>query len=312
MSFIADKFSALSKNFEELVQPASVGKCYEFSKKNLEDLVQPATAIIKDDEATVGTETSEEDPILQNKMATEIQAVTRGMIARKNTEKMAMMETRERIGQIIMDEEADSIDRLGENMRSVRELLKANKSTWKRCQKRLIEGTNGSTRSFVRIGFVTVHSATENNKIVFTTRAERSEKAFDMHQLEILPGKLGGIFAVQHDEFGFVDYEAFLEKALLLHERVLGPFLHQLKEHLENVNGLLEEIDAWLTEPKTDLNFLRNTFGLGETLEIAQETTTLKKFDLQDDFQLKGSFNIQSGREKRMLERLLAFISTSE
>jgi len=287
-----------------------VDRCYIFSK-NLEELVQAKPTVIEDEEATVGTETSE-DPIVQNKKATEIQAVARGMIVRyrvKNSGKIDVMEMRERAGQTIMNEESDSVGRIEENMRGVRELLKANKATWKRCQESLIEGKNGSTRSFMRIGFVTVHTATENSKVGFTSKAEQAEKSYDMYQLEVLPGKLGGIFEVHHDEFGFVDYEAFLEKSLLLHERVLGPFLHQLKGHLEGVNGLLTEMDAWLTVPKTDLTFLRYTFGLDDTLEIAQETATLKEYELQDDFQVTGSFNIQNGRDKKMLEKLLTFIS---
>jgi hypothetical protein len=78
-----------------------------------------------------------------------------------------------------------------------------------------------------------------------------------MQALEVLPGKLEGIFEVQRDEFGFMNFEGFLEKSLLLHERVLQPFLLKLKGHLEGVNTILKEIDAWLEEPMTDLAFLK-------------------------------------------------------
>mmetsp|Transcript_30996 Transcript_30996/g.74579 ORF Transcript_30996/g.74579 Transcript_30996/m.74579 type:complete len:297 (+) Transcript_30996:3117-4007(+) len=289
-----------------------VDQCYGFSK-NLEGLVDPTVAAIKDDEATVGTEASDHDQIIDQKAAAQIQAVARGMIVRsktkKQTEQNAVMETRTKAGQTIMNEEEEGNESIEDNIGSVRELLKKNKTTWERCQKCLIGEKDGSTQTFIRVGFVTVHTTTENSKIQFTSKAEKSEKSYDMHSLEVLPGKLEGIFEVQHDEFGYVNYEGFLEKSLLLHERVLQPFLLKLKEHLEGVNTLLEEIDAWLSEPMTDLAFLRKTFELDETLKITTETTTLKECELEDDFQVNGSFNIQQIRDQKMLGKLLVFIS---
>ena len=95
----------------------------------------------------------------------------------------------------------------------------------------------------------------------------------------------------------------------MLHERVLQPFLVKLKGHLEGVNTLLKEIDAWLAEPMTDLAFLRKKFELDESFEITTETTTLKECELQDDFQVNGSYSVQNSRDQNQLKKLLVFIS---
>lgn len=290
-----------------------VDNCYGFSKK-LEGLVDPTDTTIKDEEATLGTETSDNDEIADNKAATQIQAIIRGMIVRNRAlneaEQSSVMETRTRAGETIMSESGEeSNESIESNIRTVRELLKSNKTTWEHCQKSLIEEKNGSIHTFMRVGFMTVHTRTENGNIEFTSRAESSEKSYDFKSLEILPGKLGGIFEVTHDEFGFVEYEAFLEKSLLLHERVLHPFLMKLKGHLTSINELLFEIATWLTEPINDLAFLKKIFELHDTFEITTETTTLKKRHLQDDFQVTGSFNIQNSRDQKMLGKLLCFLS---
>ncbi|KAL3929098.1 MAG: hypothetical protein SGBAC_012359 [Bacillariaceae sp.] len=289
-----------------------VDKCHVFSN-TLEGLVDPSARAIKEDEATVGTAASELDPIIEQQAVTQIQAAARGMITRntavKNSEQKAVMDTRTKAGQIIMNEEDEGNECIEDNIRSVRELLKKNKATWESCQNGLIGDKDGSTQAFMRVGFKTVNIATENRNIQFTSRAEKSEKSYDMQSLEVLPGKLEGIFEVQYDEFGYVNYEAFLEKSLLLHERVLQPFLLKLKEHLEGVNTLLKDIDAWLAEPKTDLAFLRKTFELDESFEITTETTTLKECELQDDFQVNGSYSVQNSRDQNQLRKLLVFIS---
>lgn len=288
-----------------------VDNCYGLSKK-LEGLVDPTVTAIKDEEATVGTETSD-DALVDSKAATQIQAVARGVLVRnraiKQNEQKAVMETRTKAGKTIMNEEEESKESIEDNIRSVRELLKSNKATWERCQKGLIGEKDGSTQTFMRIGFITVNTVTENGRIQFTSKAENTEKSYDLKSMEILPGKLEGIFEVKHDESGYMNYDAFLEKALLLHERVLQPFLLKLKGHLRAINRLLTDIDTWLTEPSRDLAFLKKTFELDDTFEITTETKTLKEVQVKDDFQITGSFNIQNKRDQKMLGKLLLFVS---
>jgi hypothetical protein len=287
-----------------------VDKCYIFSR-TLEDASKDCMElVIKDDEATVGTETSE-DPVDFAQKATDIQACARGLIVRNrlnNREQLAMMQTRARAGQTINTDNQSDFD-IEHNIRSVRELLKSNKEIWGRCQEGLVGENQESVRAFMRIGFETVQAATENSKVTFSSKAEQSEKSFDMHALEVLPGKLDGIFEVKYDEFGFVIYEAFLEKTLLLHEDVLGPFLDKLKNHLGGVKEILTEIDTWLIEPSIYIFFLQTIFDHGGNCKITNEPTILKECELSDDFQVKGVFKIKDSRDQKMLKKLLEFIS---
>lgn len=290
------------------------------------------------DDATVATQersnVNKRDVYVLSQKATQIQAVARGIIIRnrmKNREQYTMSQTRAKAGHTIMKEGSlpsfelvvPKFD-IEQNLRSVRELLKSNKISWERCQVSLYgkKADNKHMRSFKRVGFVTIvaSTSTKDNKMTFTSVAEESKKSFDMATLEILPGKLGGIFEVKYTKFGFIDYESFLEKALLLHEDVLGPFLAKLDDHLTIVQDILDEVDSWLSEPANDSTFIRNTFNLGDYSKLMmpktkeeirlQNTIVLKEYEILDDFQVTGSFNIKFNRDRTMLMKLLEFIST--
>jgi len=268
----------------------------------------------KADDGTVDTETSEDIAVLTQK-ATVIQAHARGLIDRNrlnNREKYAMFQTRARAGHTFM-EDGNANFNLEYNIRAVRELLKTNKETWSRCFASCTGDISDTEKKFMRIGFVSVETRTVNNTVTFSSKAELSEKSFDIGTLKVLPGKLGGIFEVKHDEHGFVDYEAFLEKALLLHEDVLRPFLVKLRDHMISVLQSLTAIESWLKEPSSDLTFIRNTFDLDESLTIPEEeeigkTRVLKECKISDDIQVAGTFNVKQGRDQTMMRKLLTFI----
>jgi hypothetical protein len=48
---------------------------------------------------------------------------------------------------------------------------------------------------------------------------------------------------------------------MVLHDNVLEPFLVKLKQHLELIQVCLGEIESWLLEPKSNIQFLEETFG---------------------------------------------------
>lgn len=293
-----------------------VDKCYVFTSSLVEETskaiidTESMESAIKEDEGTVGTEASE-DPVLLEQKATEIQACARGMLVRsrqRNREQLAMIQTRARAGQTINTENQAEFD-IESNLRSVRELLKSNNEVWGRCKEGLIGDKKNTVRTFMRIGFVTVHAATESSKVTFSSTAEQSERAYDMNALEMLPGKLDGIFEVKYDEFGFVNYQAFLEKTLLLHEDVLGPFLVKLKAHLVGVREILTEIDTWLVEPSIEWSFLESTFNLDEELKVSNEPIIFQECELSDDLQVKGAFKVKDTRDQKMLKKMLEFVS---
>lgn len=56
------------------------------------------------------------------------------------------------------------------------------------------------------------------------------------------------------------DYLSYTEKASLLHEDILIPFLQNFKQHLEDVQVFLTGIETWLSEPANQLDFLHDLF----------------------------------------------------
>ena len=47
-----------------------------------------------------------------------------------------------------------------------------------------------------------------------------------------------------------------------MHDDVLGPFLAKLKHHLETIHVCLGEIESWLLEPKGNIEFIEEIFGM--------------------------------------------------
>jgi hypothetical protein len=98
----------------------------------------------------------------------------------------------------------------------------------------------------------------------FYTYPERSEKSFDMTPLTELPDGIANIFVPQKKSGNdFIDYEEFFEKSLILTDEVLGTFREQLKNHLlSSVQVCLGEIETWLMEPASNMNYLESKFDI--------------------------------------------------
>jgi hypothetical protein len=85
-----------------------------------------------------------------------------------------------------------------------------------------------------------------------------------MELLSELPSHLSNIFVAQHQAPPFqvyIDYNAFFETAIMLHDDVLEPFLVKLKRHLESIQVCLGKIESWLLEQKDNIQFLEKIFG---------------------------------------------------
>jgi hypothetical protein len=271
--------------------------------------------VVKDDE-TVATEASE-DPDLLAQKATVIQTQVRGMIARKkmeNREQLALECYRSRAGHTIMKDSAKKIS-IEKHIRAIKATLESKKDLWGQC-KGALRGEKGTYVSkFARTGFVNVHVFTENDTVIFSTKTERSEKSFDTKPLAAIAVELGGIFEVKYDEDCFVDYDLLLERAQLLHEDVLRPFLVKLKEQLQSVISCLFEILSWLNESKSHLQFLSSTFE--KELEIPEDGALktqipieiLKECHVSHDIQITGRFNIEEADGREMVQKMLKFVS---
>ena len=265
------------------------------------------------DDGTVATEASE-DPAVLSQKATVIQARARGMVIRHklktlNREEFALFQTRTRASDTLGA--GGKID-IGESIKAIRAILKNNKEVWDRCEANQCGESVEHQRTFIRKGFVTVRATSDSNKVKFETKSELSEKTFDTSVIENLPEKLQGIFQVHYDDNNFVNFDAFVDKALLLHENVLGPFLLGLHNHLVKVQECLFVIEAWLTEPTRDVKYLGTLFMIQDELKVPEESGLVAELgvrELAGDFQTTGTFNIQESRGRLMLEKLLDFLS---
>jgi hypothetical protein len=123
-----------------------------------------------------------------------------------------------------------------------------------------------------------------HRKTEFVVEESISRKNFGIKPLTELPANLRNVFLVQYKaeplntfmlSLGFIDYDAFFQSALMLHEDVLELFLAKLKHHIESIHVCLGEIESWLLEPKSNIEFLEETFEL--------ELELLGNGDLEND-----------------------------
>eukprot|EP00980_Cylindrotheca_fusiformis_P002053 scaffold451_cov121-Cylindrotheca_fusiformis.AAC.9 len=280
------------------------------------------------DDGTVGTEASEDpavlpkkeaaDPAVLAQKATVIQSRARGMATRKkmkNREQFALDCTRSRAGHTIM-KNSPTLVSIEKHIRVIKSTLEMKKDLWEQC-KGSLRGEKGTHVSkFERTSFSKVHVFTENDTVVFSTKAELLEKFFHTKSLSVVPSELGGIFEVKHDDDCHVDFDFLLERSQLLHEDVLRPFLLKLKEHLDDVIACLKEVRDWLRESQSHIKFISATFDKElelpncEALKAMVPTIVLKEVSLQYNYQITGTFDLDEPDEREVIEKMLEFVSS--
>lgn len=162
-----------------------------------------------------------------------------------------------------------------QNIREIRALLQINSEIFGRCMKSVDEenlGLGEESETFKRYSFdvVKVRQNPAMSHTQFITEYEHSEKVFVMKPLFDLPAGLDDVFVVKYQDGSFsrfVDYKAFFESAIMLHDDILEPFLAKLKGHIETIHVCLGKIETWLLEPNNNIEFLKKTFG-GKKLKI--------------------------------------------
>ena len=111
---------------------------------------------------------------------------------------------------------------------------------------------------FTRKGFEVVKVQTVQSKVQFITYLESSDMAFDLTPLKTIPGVLCMFQPVYKTDFGsLIDYRIFFERSLgVLHEGVVASFLVKLKDHLKSIQVCLGEVDLWLLDAHSNMEFL--------------------------------------------------------
>ena len=143
----------------------------------------------------------------------------------------------------------------------VRSLVKKNDRLIVSCEKHRWESEGGFTFNRIEINHVKVDSSEESanlSRIALKTTPRRKTKDFGLPA--DIPAALADIIVVKPGNGGLPDYGRFLERALLLNNDVLKPFLQILQTHLEGITAFYEEVAAWILEPDADRAFLEKTF----------------------------------------------------
>ena len=234
---------------------------------------------------------------------------------------------------------AVSNDDVQQNIREIRAILITNAEIFDRCMKSreksssskitssddtsLDDSSSGDSSSkvkFVRYSFdhVWVKFDTKDNysgKCIADKK--RLVKSFDMTPLTQLPDGIANIIFMPPKKSGndFIDYEEFFEKSLILHEDVLGTFLEQLKNHLiSSVQVLLGEIETWLMEPASNMNYLQSKFRMkivkpGDKILLKEFTATRATLPRG---MINLNFNISKESDRRRLEKVLELIEIND
>jgi hypothetical protein len=189
-----------------------------------------------------------------------------------------------------------------QNIREIRAIITTNAEILDRC----IGSRKGNSYStFLRYSFDVVEIRTIGSTTRFVAYPERSEKSFDMTPLTELPACIANIFVPPKKFFdNFIDYEAFFEKSLILHDEVLGAFLLQLKDHLlSSVQVCLGKIETWLMESESNINYLESKFGV--KMEFPERCIILKEWTTTLPGTINLQFNISEENDRKKLEKVL-------
>jgi hypothetical protein len=169
-----------------------------------------------------------------------------------------------------------------QNIREIYAIINMNEEIFDRCMgdfmiKSWRNGEQSWATGFRRITYEKVTTRVRNDGTQVITHPIRATKEFNTTPLSKLPQGLEDIIASSNmtgKHSFFIDFLAFFQRALLLHDTVLEPFLPKLKEHLMSIQVCLGEIDAWvIQETQENVTFLEETFA--KKIEIPDDNIQL-------------------------------------
>jgi hypothetical protein len=195
------------------------------------------------------------------------------------------------------------------NIREIRAILKMNAEILDRCkdfmeETEIIEDDDGADSSssslFKRIAYEVVTARAWNEGTQVITHPVRTTNEFNTTPLSKLPEGLDGIIVsdnMTEDKFSsFINFGAFFEKSLILHDTVLEQFLPKLKEHLMSIQVCLGEIDAWvIQEPQKNISFLEETFK--QEMEMPDDNVTLGRHQCRCGTHLPNEICLKCGNQ---------------
>lgn len=202
------------------------------------------------------------------------------------------------------------------NLQITRAMLAINNEIWNRCKNHMLEPTFDNYAIFQRPQFQLVRaSGNFTGEITFSAVYETERETFNIAPLCTCPPNLA-IFQFEYlpsynHHTRFIDFEALLERALLLHDDVLEPFLVELKKHIETIQVALGTIEEWLQERMMVNDFIESSFGvdLSNTFGGSGGEQHLGTFRVSDSH--AAEFQVVEESERIRLTNFLDFISVA-
>jgi len=169
-----------------------------------------------------------------------------------------------------------------------------------------------TTLTFKRSGYDVVkvrQCPTNTDKTEIITYLGRDQKMFSIKSLCEIPTGLNDLVVTKHQKApyeAFIDYNAFFRTAITLHDDILEPFLVKLKQHLESIQVCLGEIESWLLEPKSNIQFLEETFG--KKLERVQLGRDQVLTTYSESGRFEKTFTLAKVSDQQKLKNFLVFM----
>jgi len=150
-----------------------------------------------------------------------------------------------------------------------------------------------------------------SGSMLFQSKCMEQTKAFSV---TCLPQPLRTIVIPSLDEYGMPNYSKYLKRSLILEDSIMLPFLAILKDHLEEYQVFLGNVESWLMENTGNTIFLEKTFNVTLAIckGIGQKYLHRAVYPLNNNSQYDLSFDIRNDKGRAELTKFLAFISDVE
>jgi len=169
-------------------------------------------------------------------------------------------------------------------IKTTQALINSNNEIWGRCKDNLHHKNKPCHQQkgekvklkFYRVGFHIVEASpglSEDNKtenIVVQTRCLWQTKIFCV---PCLPCRLSAVTPPIISESGMVNYLEYCKSFFSLEESVWLPFLAILKDHLEEFQIFLGDVESWLLGSSRSAIFIQDTFSVPVEVVVEKEHT---------------------------------------
>jgi len=209
-------------------------------------------------------------------------------------------------------------------IKSTKGLVTSNREIWNRVKANLKSPLNKQFNQlsekpelvFQRVGFNVVKVLSETDgcgrsedPLEFKSQWLEQTKAFTV---TCFPHSLRTVVIPSLDKNGMLNYLEYLKRSFILQESIMVPFLAILKDHLEDFQVFLGNVETWLKESTQTSVFLQTTFNLTfQKIKQVGHNYILQrtKYPSSDTSMYNLSFDISTSKGRERLTQFFAFIT---